>query len=138
MIVTIYESPANTKTVDMDRTFLNLRNMFPSIHRIGDCTISGETIEDVTTFTSSGEYGPEQLVDKYIEKYGPGEVFDECRPGELPRRITVMRVDPKDRNRMDIPKDIYDGSEIVYVIKPDRDRLSNQYEKRCQSLFGAY
>ena len=138
MIVTISESPSNTKSTDMDRTHLNLRSMFHSIHRLGDCVISGTTIEDVTTFTSTGEYGPEQLVDQYIEKYGPGDVFDECRPGELPRRITVMRVDEDDRNRNDIPRDIYSGSEIVYVIKPDRDRLSTQYEKRCQALFGAY
>jgi len=135
VIITVYDSPTTVRSIDMDRTVLNLRNMFPSIHRIGNTSISGTIIEDVTTFTSQGDHAPEQLVDALIEKYGEGDVYDVCNPGEQARRISAIRVDEADRGRQAIPKNIYSGSEMIYVIKPDRDRITNEIDAKCRNIF---
>lgn len=135
MYITTYVSPTEKRTVDLDRTSVNLRNLFTSIHRLGDCTLTGRILEDVTTFTSVGEFGPETLVDDLIAKYGEGDVYDICRVNEQARRITVMKVDEECRSRNHMPKDVYSGSEVVYVIKPDGQRLSSELDTLTKRAF---
>lgn len=132
MIITVYEDLTTARSVDLDRTTVDLRNMFTSIHRFSNTSISGTIVEDVTTFTSQGEFSPEMLVDGLIEKYGAGDVYDTCKPGEQARRISVVRIDESNRSNLGIPRSIYSGSEMVYVIKPDRERLSSELEAKIQ------
>lgn len=134
MIITIIKSPTETETIQFDRRYINLSNMVQTVRNRTPIVIHGTVVEDLTTFTSTGEFGPEALVDQLIEKYGEGDAYDTCKVGEYPRRITVLKVDEEDRNRRGIPKDIYGGSEYVYIVKPDKERLSTELDEVVAAL----
>ena len=135
MLITTYQDPNHIRSIDICRSSLDLTMMMDKIQRSKGSCLHGIIVEDITTFTSTGDFSPENLLVGLFEKYGDGDVFDECNANDQPRRITILKVDEKDRN-LDIPKDVYSGSEYIYIIKPDKKRLSNELENGIKHAFG--
>lgn len=126
MIITQYTAPGTSTTVNLDRRVLYLD--YNALDRnSARWQVAGTILEDISTFTSVGPYGPDMLIVDLRKRYGPGMIINRCRVGDQARRVTVYKVDDEyTGNNNKIPKDLYDGSSIIYVIKPDADRIYNE------------